>query len=157
MGRGAWKRGQFAQSGAKWQQGYQAAGPAIQAGVQNPKQSPTNAAIANVNTLIQNLNQAFAGGANSQWAQALRRSGDAGWAAGMQQFAQAGLAAKAQKGQAHYAAFAQQYGPAVLQAAAALPARGDFAQNMQRAQNMAQWEHTQRGKYRKLWRGGAGG
>ncbi len=154
MGRGAWRRGQFTQSGQKWQAGYQNAGSAIQAGVQNPKQSPTNAAIAQVNTLVTNLTAAFQGGAQSMWAQNLRRAGDQGWAAGMNAFAQAGLSAKAQKGAAHYAAFAQQYGPAVIQQANSLPARGDFAANMQRAQAMAQWEHTQRGKYRKLWRGG---
>lgn len=155
MGRGAWKRGQFAQSASKWQSGYQGSQAAITAGVQNPKQSPTNAAIAQVNTLVANLNAAFQGGAQSQWANALRRSGDAGWAAGMTQFAGSGLAAKAAKGAPHYATFASQYGPAVLQAASQLPARGDFAQNQQRASAMAQWEHNQRGKYRKLWRGGA--
>lgn len=155
MGRGAWRRGQFAQSGQKWQSGYQNAGAAIQAGVQNPKQSPTNAAIAQVNTLITNLNAAFQGGSNSMWAQNLRRAGDQGWQAGMTAFAQAGLATKATKGGAHYAAFAQQYGPAVVQQANQLPARGDFAANMQRSQAMAQWEHSQRGKFRKLWRGGA--
>ena len=154
MGRGAWKRGQYAQSATKWQSGYQAAGPAITAGVQNPKQDPTAAAIAQVTNLVANFNAATAGGAQSQWAQALRRSGQAGWASGMSAFAASGLAAKAQKGQAHYATFAQQYGPAVLQAANSLPARGDFAQNQQRASQMAQWEHNQRGKYRKLWRGG---
>lgn len=153
MGRGAWRRGQIQQSAAKWQSGYQGAQAAIQAGVQNPKQDPTAAAIANVNGLISGFNAATAGGAQSTWAQNLRKAGQAGWAAGMNQFATSGLASKASKGMPHYQAFAAQYGPAVVAAASQLPARGDFAANQQRAANMAQWEHQQRGKYRKLWRG----
>lgn len=153
MSKGAWKRGQVQQTAQKWQQGYGAAGPAITAGVANPKQSPTAAAIAQVNTLIQNLNAAFAGGAQSQWAQALRRAGDGAWSSGMQAYAAGGLAVKATKGAAHYAAFAQTYAPAVLQQVNSLPPRGDFAANMARAQAMASWEHGNRGKFRKLWRG----
>lgn len=155
MGRGAWRKGQFAQTAQKWQTGYQGAQAALTAGVKAPKASPTQAAIAQVNTLVTNLNAAFAGGANSMWAQALQRSGDAGWSAGMTQYAQSGLAAKAAKGAPHYSAFAQQYGPAVVQQANSLPPRGDFAANQARQAAMAAWEHQQRGKFRKLWRGGA--
>lgn len=153
MGRGRWKRGDFGGSANAWQQGYTNAGAALQAGVQNPKRSPTQAAIGAVNTMVQNWNASTAGGAQSTWAQGLQRSGDAGWAAGMKQFASTGLAAKAQKGQSHYAAYAQQYGPAVVQQAASLPARADFATNQQRSAAMQQWQHNQRGKYRHLWRG----
>lgn len=153
MGRGAWKRGQVAASAAKWAAGYQAAGPALTAGVANPSADPTAAAIANVASLVANFNAATAGGAQSVWAQNLRRAGQAGWAAGMNAYASQGLAMKASKGQAHYQAFAAQYAPAVVAAAAGLPARGDFAQNMARAQAMANWEHNNRGKFRKLWRG----
>lgn len=153
MGRGRWKRGDYTGSGNAWQQGYAAAGPNLTKGVQNPKRSPTQAAIAAANTMVQNWNAATAGGAQSQWAQGLQRSGDAGWQQGMTAFANTGLAAKAQKGAAHYSAFAQQYGPAVTQQAAGLTPRADFATNMQRAQQMAAWQHGQRGKYRRLWRG----
>jgi len=153
MGRGRWKRGDFAGSGQAWQTGYTAAGPNLVKGVQNPKRSPTQAAIAAVNQLVQNWNAALAGGAQSQWAQGLQRSGDAGWQQGMQQFAATGLAAKAAKGAPHYIAFAQQYGPAAVQQAASLTPRADFATNQQRSAQMQQWEHNQRGKFRHLWRG----
>jgi hypothetical protein len=155
VGKGAWKRGDFAGSATRWSSGYTNAGANLAKGVQNPKRDPTQAAIANVNGLITGFNAATAGGAQSQWAQALTRAGLAGWQTGMTQFAQTGLAAKAQKGMPHYQSFASGYGPAVVQQAASLPARADFATNMQRSQAMAQWEHNQRGKYRKLWRGGA--
>lgn len=154
MGRGAWRRGQFQASADKWASGYTGAQAALTAGVQNPKADPTAAAIANVGTMVNNFNAALAGGASSQWAQNLRKAGQAGWATGMQQFASTGLAAKASKGKPHYAAFATQYGGAVVAAANSLPPRGDFSANMARQQQMAAWEHQNRGKYRKLWRGG---
>lgn len=154
MGRGAWRRGQFQQSAQKWQQGYQGAQAAIQSGVQAPKADPTAAAIANVNGLISGFNAATAGGAQSMWANNLRKSGQAGWAAGMNQYATSGLATKAAKGAPHYLAFAQGYGAQVVAQANSLPPRGDFAANMQRQQQMSAWEHQQRGKFRKLWRGG---
>lgn len=153
MGRGRWKRGDYQGSANAWQSGYSAAGANLTAGIANPKRSPTQAAIAAAGTMVQNWNAATAGGAQSTWAQGLQRSGDAGWQAGMKQFAQTGLAAKAAKGAPHYAAFAQQYGPAVVQQAQQLPARADFATNMQRSQQMAAWEHSNRGRYRHLWRG----
>jgi hypothetical protein len=155
MGKGAWKRGDFAGSAQRWQTGYQNAGQNLTKGVQNPKRDPTQAAIANVNSLISGFNAATAGGAQSQWAQALAKAGLGGWQAGMTQFAQTGLAAKAQKGAPHFQSFAQGYGPAVVQQAASLPPRADFATNQQRSAVMQQWEHNQRGKYRKMWRGGA--
>lgn len=153
MGRGRWKRGDFAGSASAWQTGYSAAGAALQAGVNAPKRSPTQAAIANANTMVTNWNAATAGGAQSTWAQGLQRSGDAGWAAGMKQFAATGLAAKAAKGAPHVAAFAQQYGPAAVQQAASLTPRADFATNQQRSLAMQNWAHSNRGKYRHLWRG----
>jgi hypothetical protein len=153
MGRGAWRRGQYSQSADRWAAGYQGSGTAIAAGVAAPKQDPTAAAIAAVNQLIAGFNAATTGGAQSQWANALRKAGQAGWAAGMTMFAQSGLAAKASKGKPHFATFAQQYGAAVVQAANSLPARGDFAANQARSSQMQAWEHGQRGKYRKLWRG----
>lgn len=152
MSRGAWKRGQFQQSATAWQSGYSGAGAAMQAGVANPSQDPTAAAINNVSALVAGFNAATAGGAQSVWAQNLRKAGQAGWQNGMNNFAKTGLANKAAIGMPHYAAFAQQFGPAVVAAAAALPARGDFATNQQRSAQMQQWEHNQRGKYRKLWR-----
>lgn len=154
MGRGTWKRGNFAGSGQNWQKGYAGAQQNLANGVQTPKRSPTQAAISQINQLIAGFNAATQGGAQSQWAQGLQRAGDQGWAAGMTQFASTGLAQKAAKGAPHYAAFAQQYGPALMAASQQLPARGDFAQNQQRSAAMNQWAHAQRGKYRKVWRGG---
>lgn len=156
MGRGRWKRGDFAGSGNAWQTGYAGAGANLTAGVANPRRSPTQAALSAANTMVQNWNAATAGGAQSQWGQGLQRSGDAGWAAGMKAFAATGLAAKASKGAPHYTAFAQQYGPAVVQQAASLTPRGDFATNQQRSAAMQAWEHNQRGKFRHLWRGAGG-
>jgi imidazolonepropionase-like amidohydrolase len=154
MGRGAWKRGQYQQSATNWQTGYAGAQAALTQGVANPSRDPTAAAIANVNGLIAGFNAATTGGANSQWAQALRRAGQAGWAAGMTAFASSGLSQKASKGMPHFAAFAAQYGPAVTAYAAQLPARGAVGSNAQRSVDMQNWEHSQRGKYKKLWRGG---
>lgn len=152
MGRGAWKKGQFQQSAQKWGTGYSGAQTAIVAGVAAPKQSPTQAAIKQINVLVQNLMAAFNGGPQSTWAMALAQAGDQAWAEGMKLFAAGGLAAKATKGQPHYQAFAQSYGPQVIQAAQNLSPRGDFAANQQRAAQMSTWEHQQRGKFRKLWR-----
>lgn len=152
MSRGAWKRGQFSQSAQAWQTGYSGSSQAMQAGVANPSQDPTAAAINNVNGLVAGFNAATTGGAQSIWANNLRKAGLAGWQTGMKNFAATGLANKAQIGAPHFLAFAQQYGPAVVAYAASLPARGDFATNQQRATMMSTWEHQQRGKYRKLWR-----
>ena len=151
MGRGAWKRGQIQQSATRWQSGYTSAGPALTAGVANPSADPTAAAIAQVGTMVSNFNTALAGGAQSQWANNLRRAGLAGWQAGMNAYASTGLASKASKGAPHFLLFAQQYAPAVLAAAAALPPPGDFAANQARAAAMSTWEHNQRGKYKHLW------
>jgi hypothetical protein len=153
MARGTWRRGQFGQSGQNWANKYAQAGANLIAGVANPKRSPTEAAIANVNNLISGFNSATSGGSQSLWAQNLRKAGDAGWANGMKDYANTGLASKAQKGGAHYAAYAANVGPQVMQAASQLPARGPAGTNGQRSQGMQDWLHGNRGKFRKLWRG----
>jgi hypothetical protein len=154
MGRGAWKKGNFADTAQRWGTGYQNSGANLTKGIQNPKQSPTAGAIANVAAMAAGINNALSGGDQSIWANALRRSGDGAWKAGMALYAQSGLAAKATKGVPHYLAFAQQYGPAVVSYAAQLPPRGDFGANQNRAIMMMQFEHASRGKFRKLWRQG---
>jgi len=153
MSRGTWRRGQFQQSGQNWGNKYAQAGPNLIAGVANPKRSPVEAAIANVNNLIAGFNAATSGGAQSMWAQNLRKAGDASWANGMKDYANTGLAAKSQKGAAHYTAYATNAGPQVMQAASQLPPRGPAGTNGQRSTAMQEWLHAQRGKFRKLWRG----
>lgn len=153
MGRGAWKRGQFSASADKWASGYSAAGPNILKGIQTPKRSPTQAAIAAKDRMLAGINDAVSSG---RWANALSAAGDAGWQAGMTNKTVPSLSTRATAGKGHYAAFAQGYGGAVVAQANSLPPRGDFGANMQRAQQMAQWQHQNRGKYRKMWRGGTG-
>jgi hypothetical protein len=152
MGRGAWKRGQIAQSAQAWGTGYTNAGPALTAGVQNTPVDPTALAIAAQDRLVSGFNQAVTSG---QWANNLRRAGKAGWQKGMTNFANMGLAAKATTGMPHYQAFAQQYGPAIMGQVQQLPPRGSFAQNQQRSQQLNTWANQQRGKFKGAWRGGA--
>lgn len=153
MGRGAWRRGQFTQSGTNWQTGYSQAGAALTAGVANPRRSPTDAAIQNVNNLVAGFNAATSGGASSMWATNLRKAGDAGWAAGMKEFASTGLATKAAKGGSHYSAYASTAGPQVMSAVQSLPARGPAGSNSARSTQIQDFLHSNRGKFRKLWRG----
>lgn len=150
MGRGRWKRGDFGGTGAAWQQGYGNAGANLKAGVAQPKKDPSQAAIAAKDSMVQGFNQAVTSG---QWANGLQRSGLAGWQAGMNNYAQQGLANKAAKGAPHVSTFAQTYGPQLMQQAANLPARGPVGMNQQRSAALNDWAHSQRGKYRKLWRG----
>lgn len=152
MGRGAWKRGDFAGSGTRWSQGYANAGQNLIKGIAAPKRDPTQAAIAQKAALLAGFNSAVQSG---QWEQGLARAGQAGWQAGMTQYAQTGLAAKAQKGQGHYTAFAQSYGQAIMGQVAGLPQRGPSGTNQQRSAAINDWAHQQRGKYRHAWRGGA--
>lgn len=151
MARRKLSRESIQQAAQAWAAGYTASGAAIAAGVANPRVDPTQAAIAQQATLLQNFNAAVSSG---QWAAGLRKSGLAGWQAGMTQKTIPSLGTRATAGQPHYLAFLQQWGPAVEAQVAALPARGDYNANKQRANAMMDWEHSQRGKYRKLWRGG---
>lgn len=151
MARRKLSRENIAAAAQKWAAGYTASGPAIQAGVQNPRTDPTQAAIAQQQTLLQNFNAAVSSGA---WANGLRRAGLGGWQAGMMNKTIPSLGTRATAGQPHYQAFLNQWAPALEAAVAALPARGDFNANKQRASAMMDWQHQQRGKYRKLWRGG---
>lgn len=153
MSKGSWKRGDFAGSAQRWSQGYTGAGPAITKGIAAPKRSPTASAVAAQDQLVSNFNQAVSSG---RWAANLRRAGDQGWASGMTLFANSGLGTKATKGQPHFLAFAQQYGPAVLSQVQSLPQRGTFDQNQQRSAQLNQWAHQQKGKYKGAWRGAGG-
>lgn len=139
------------QAAQKWAANYAASGPAIQAGVAQPRQDPTAAAIAQQTTLVQNFNQAVTSGA---WANGLRKAGLAGWQTGMTKKTIPSLATRAQAGADHYQAFRSQWNAFLDSTLANLPARGTYEQNMQRARAMADAEHGQRGKFRKLWRGG---
>lgn len=153
MGRGAWKRGEFGKSADNWAAGYTASGPAIAKGIQQPKRSPTQAAIAAKDRMVAGINEAVASG---RWQNALAAAGDAGWQEGMTKKTIPSLATRATAGKAHFSAFAAGYGGAVVAQAQSLPPRGDFNANMARSQAMAQWQHQNKGKYRKMWRGGAG-
>lgn len=151
MGRGAWKKGNFQGTAQNWSTGYANSGANLTAGVNNPSRDPTQAAIAAQSAMLAGINAAVTSG---QWAAGLQRSGVAGWQAGMKTYASTGLAAKAQKGQSHYAAFASTYGPAIMGQVSSLPARGPAGTNQQRSASLNDWAHSQRGKYRKQWRGG---
>lgn len=154
MGRGAFKRGDFAGAAGKWAAGYSGAGEAIRKGIQNPKQSPTQAAIAAKDRMIAGINEAVSSG---RWQNGLQASGDAGWQKGMTDKTIPSLGTRANAGKQHYAAFAQAWGGAVAAQANSLPPRGTFDQNLQRSTAMNTWMHQQKGKYRHMWRGGAGG
>lgn len=153
MSKGAWKRGDFQGSATRWQSGYSGAGAALAKGVQAPAKDPTAAAIGAVDQLVAGFNAATAGGSNSIWANALRKAGLGSWQSGMAQYAQTGLGQKATKGAPHYLQFASQFGPATMQAVQSLPSRQAVGSNSQRVIDLNNWQHAQRGKYRKLWRG----
>lgn len=138
------------QAAAAWAAGLTSSGTAISDGVNNPRASPTAQAIAQKNVMVAAWNASIT---NGTWAQNLQASGDAGWKAGMINKTIPNLATSASAGQPHYLAFAQQWFPALEAQVANLPARGDYAANKARANSMMDWEHSQRGKYRKLWRG----
>lgn len=150
MAKGSWKKGNFQQSAQNWQNGYANAGANLAAGVNNPTRDPSQAAIAAQAAMLAGINQAVTSG---QWAAGLQRSGLAGWQQGMKTYAQTGLAAKAAKGNPHYAAFAQAYGPAVMGQVGSLPPRGPAGTNQQRSAALNDWSHSNRGKYRHAWRG----
>lgn len=150
---GAWKKGQFAQGAQKWQQNYGASGANLKSGVAAPSRDPSAAAIAAKESMVAGFNAAITSG---MWQQNLQRSGLAGWQAGMNKFADTGLSMAAQKGAQHVAAFANAYGPQVMQQVASLPARGPAGTNQQRSAQLNQWQHQNRGKNRAAWRGGAG-
>lgn len=152
MARGAWKRGDFATAARNWATGYTASGPALIAGVKAPKRSPTQAAVGAKDRMVSGFNASVSDGT---WERNITRSGDQGWMAGMTLFANSGLGTKATKGTPHYQAFAQAYGPAVVQQAQALPPRGSFEQNQQRSAQLNTWQHSQKGKFKGAWRGGA--
>lgn len=152
MGRGAWKKGNFAGSASNWQKGYAGSQQNLTNGVNTPSKDPTQAAIAAQDAMLAGVNAAVTSG---RWAQGLQKAGQAGWQAGMKAYAASGqLAQKAQSGAPHYAAFAQQYGSAIMGQVQSLPPRGPTGSNQQRSDAINNWAHTQRGKYRKAWRGG---
>lgn len=141
----------IAQAAAAWAAGLTSAGTAISDGVKNPRASPTAQALAAKNLMVSAWNASITSGA---WANNLSAAGDTAWAAGMMNKTIPNLATSASAGQPHYLAFAQQWFPALETAVGNLPARGDYAQNKARATAMMDWEHSQRGKFRKVWRGG---
>lgn len=147
-------RESIAQAAQKWAQGYAGAGAAMAAGIANPAKDPTQAAIDQKNTMVTEWNKSIT---NGSWESALRNAGQAGWQAGMTQKTIPMLGQRATVGQPHYAAFLQSWMPAITAAVESLPPRGTFAQNQARSAAMQQWEHDQRGKFRKVWRTGAHG
>lgn len=149
-----YKSGNFQAMASKWSSGLQGSTEAIKAGIQNPKQSPTQAAVAAKDRMVSQFNASVT---DKTWENNITRSGDAGWRDGILKTGLARLATGAAKGQQHWQAFAAQYGPAIEAQKQTLPARGDFATNQQRSAALNGWAHSQKGKYRKLWRGGAGG
>lgn len=149
---GAWKKGNFAAAGQKWQQNYGAAGAALKAGVSAPSRSPTQAAIAQQAALVAGFNQAVQSGI---WAQNLQRAGDAAWQQGMNHFANSGMAQAAAKGASRVAAYSQAVGPQVMSQVNGLPARGAPGTNQQRSAQLNNYMHSQKGKFKGAWRGGA--
>ena len=152
MGRGNWKRGNFTGAAQAWATNYAAAGPNLTKGVATPKRDPTAAAISQQSALLAGFNAAVTSG---QWASGLQRAGLAGWQTGMTNYAKQGLQMGATKGQPRVLAFSQAYGPAIMQQVQALPARGPAGTNQSRSATINDWAHSQRGKYRHAWRGGA--
>lgn len=139
------------QAAQKWAAGYSQAGPAIQRGVANPTRDPAQAAINAQNLLMTNWNNAVTSG---RWAEGLARSGLAGWQAGMIGKTIPSLAARAQVGQAHYAAFLQQWIPPLQAMVQGMQPRGDYQTNRQRMLQVVDYMHSQRGRFRKVWRQG---
>lgn len=91
------------------------------------------------------------------WFRGVQTTGDQGWRDGMMNKGLANMAAGSARGAAHYGAFRQQWDPALQQQIATLPKRADYGTNKQRQSQLSDWMHSQKGKYRHLWRGGAGG
>lgn len=151
---GAWAKGQFGQTGQKWQQNYGNSQAALTSGVNAPRRSPTQAAIAQKSAMVAGFNQSVQSGV---WETNLTRAGDPAWASGMKQYAATGLQNGAAKGAARVNAYANTVGPQVMQQVAALPARGAPGTNQQRSANLNNYMHQNKGKFKGAWRGGATG
>jgi hypothetical protein len=147
---GSWAKGQYAASAQKWATNYAASGANLKSGVAAPRRDPTAAAVAQQQAMVSGFNAAVSSG---MWAQNLQRAGLAGWQSGMTQFANTGMQAAATKGQSRVAAYAQSYGPQVMQQVQSLPAKGPAGTNQQRSAQLNAWAHSQRGKNRAAWRG----
>jgi hypothetical protein len=154
MSRGKLSRESIAAAAQKWANGYAGSGAAMAKGVQNPTRDPTAAAIAQQNAMVQGWNASITSG---QWKASLASAGLAGWQAGMMQKTIPSLATRANVGQPHVTAFLNAWAPAITAAIQSLPPRGDYAANKARSGAMQDWEHAQRGKFRKMWRGQAFG
>lgn len=144
------------QMAATWAQNYGASGQAMTRGVQNPTRDPTTAAIGQQNTMVANWNAAVTSG---RWAAGLQAAGLQGWQQGMINKTIPQLAQRAQVGAAHVQAFLAAWLPAVQSQVQQLPARADYATNKQRMNTLLDWMHSQKGKYKHVWRpaGGGGG
>lgn len=154
MGRGAWKRGDFAGSAKRWGSGYRGASQAIKDGVDKTDKDPTALAGEHAADAVREYARVVTSDPNGPWRRGLARAGKAGWQKGMKDFADNGLGIKAEKGEKHFLPAAQALGQATMQQVAQLPARQATGNNDARVTQMNRWQHEQRGKYRKLWRGG---
>lgn len=134
----------------KWSAGYGGSGANLAAGVANPTQDPTAAAIAQQTTMATNWNASIN---NGTWKANLQKAGLKGWQAGMTAKTIPNLANNAAAGQAHYQTFIAQWKGAVAGMVANLPARGSYAQNKARSAAMQDALHAVKGQYRRLWRG----
>lgn len=138
------------QAAQKWAAGYAASGPAITAAMNDPNlPDPTQLAIAQQQVMIQQWNASVTSG---RWASALKSAGKQAYVQGMLQKTVPSVAVRANAGSPHYAAFIAAWGPAVQSQVQQLPPRGDYAANKARANAMMDWQHSQKGKFKKLWR-----
>jgi hypothetical protein len=117
-----------ATAAAKWARNLAAAGPSIQAGVQQTSKDPTALAAAAADRAGAAYQAAI-----PKMVAGLQRAGKAGWQQGMLTKGIARIAQGAQQGQAKTQAALAAIIPAVQAAVASLPPRGGLEQNLQRA------------------------
>jgi hypothetical protein len=153
MARRQLTRETIAAAANKWSANYQSSTAAITAGINAPGVDPIGPAIANKQQMLSRFQDAV-GPQGGLWETNLQRAGVQGWKQGIMTKGLARLSSGAQAGQPHYLAFLNAWAPAVQAQVNALPPRGTYQTNKQRATMMMDWEQAQRGKFRKLWRGG---
>lgn len=98
--------------------------------------------------------------ADGRWENGVQAAGNKGWKEGVRIKGAARFAAAGATGQPHYLAWLQQWMqvlPGELNTLNGTNPRGTLEQNIARSAAFIRWEASQRGKFKKAWRGGGAG
>ena len=141
-----------AAAAAAWAAGMAAGQKNYADGVANSQVDWAGRTVAAKSQWQAGLTAAFAAGT---WEQGISQAGTAGWKTGVRTKGVQRFAAAGATGQPHYLAWLQawmQVLPAELQALNNQNPRGTLEQNIARSAAFIRWEHSQKGKFKKVWR-----